>query len=91
MWPSTQGTAWRTADFNRFMLWFEPAFNVFKDELFAGHLAERMIQPYLMATDQSFASLEGLVQHQSLDCHGTKDIGMGNMQSFHDKSLTFGR
>lgn len=91
VWPSTQGTAWRTADFNKFMMWFEPAFDVFKTELYAGHLAERMIQPYLMANGQGFIALEGLVQHQSLDCHGTMDVGMGNMQGFYQKSLTFGR
>ena len=91
VWPSTQGTAWRTEDFNKFMTWFEPVFEVLKDELYAGHLAERMIQVYLMVTDQTFTPIEGVVRHQRLDSHGTLDYSTGNLESFNKKALTFGR
>lgn len=91
VWPSTQGTAWETSEFNKFMKWFEPAFDVLKDELYAGHLAERMVHTYLMCTDQTFIPIEGMVRHQSLDSHGTMAHSAGNFESFNSKSLTFGR
>ena len=90
VWPSTQGTAWRTEDFNDFMLWFEPAFEELKDELYAGHLAERMIQPYLMAHMKTFAPIHGMATHQALDCHGTSAYARNDLDSFNNKSLRFG-
>lgn len=90
-WPSTQGTAWRTSAFNEFMLWFEPCFQVFQDHDFAGHLAERMIQPFLMSKGWEAGYLPGLVSHYSLDCHGTRDLIMGNHSGYHQKNHTFGK
>lgn len=90
-WPSTQGTAWRTDAFNEFMLWFEPCFNVFADHDFAGHLAERMIQPFLMSKGWEAGYLPGLVSHESLDCHGTRDLIMGNPSAYHAKNQVFGK
>jgi hypothetical protein len=91
IWPTTQGLAWRTADFCNFMRWFEPAFDSFKEHVFAGHLAERMIQPYLMANNLTAGYLPGSVSHESLDCHGTKDLIMGNIDSYNQKVSTFGK
>lgn len=91
IWPTTQGTAWRTKEFKQFMMWFEPSFEIFKDETFAGHFAERMIQPFLMRNGWTAGFLPGLVSHESADCHGTKDLIMGNMDSYHHKTSVFGR
>jgi hypothetical protein len=90
-WPSTQGTAWRTEEFTKFMLWFEPAFNTFANDTFAGHLAERMIQPFLMAHNQEAGYFHGAVGHESKDCHGTGDLMRGNLESFSAKNSVFGR
>jgi hypothetical protein len=90
IWPTTQGTAWRTKEFCQFMKWFEPAFESFRDHTFAGHLAERMIQPFLMANGMTAGYLPGLISHESLDCHGTKDLILGNMDSYNQKTSTFG-
>jgi len=73
------------------MRWFEPAFESFKDHVFAGHLAERMIQPFLMAKGMTAGFLPGSVSHESLDCHGTKDLIMGNIDSYNQKVSTFGK
>lgn len=91
VWPTTQGIAWRTSEFREFMNWFEPAFESFKDHTFAGHLAERMIQPFLMATGMTAGFLPGSVSHESLDCHGTKDLILGNIDSYNQKVSTFGK
>lgn len=91
VWPTTQGLAWRANDFCAFMRWFEPAFESFKDHVFAGHLAERMIQPFLMAKGMTAGFLPGSVSHESLDCHGTKDLIMGNIDSYNQKVSTFGK
>lgn len=91
VWPTTQGIAWRAKEFSQFIDWFEPAFEAFKDHTFAGHLAERMIQPFLMHSGMKAGFLPGSVSHESLDCHGTKDLILGNFDSFNNKSLTFGK
>jgi len=91
VWPTTQGLAWRTKEFGEFMRWFEPAFESFRDHVFAGHLAERMIQPFLMAKGMTAGFLPGSVSHESLDCHGTKDLIMGNIDSYNQKVSTFGK
>lgn len=91
VWPSTQGTAWRTSEFVQFMLWFEPAFEIFKTHLYAGHLAERMIQPFLMANSWVAGYLDGGVFHESLDCHGTRDLSLGNVEGFSKKQSIFGK
>lgn len=91
MWPSTQGTAWRTEKFVEFMMWFEPAFEAFRNDPYAGHLAERMIQPFLMKNSLEAGFLTDVVFHESLDCHGTRDLAFGNLHSFNNKQLMFGR
>lgn len=91
MWPTTQGTAWRTKQFVEFMMWFEPAFEAFRNDAYAGHLAERMIQPFLMKHSLKAGFLAGAVLHESLDCHGTRDLAFGNLDSFNNKQLSFGR
>ena len=91
LWPCTQGTAWRTSAFTEFMEWFEPSFDQFKDHELAGHLAERMIQPFLMTKGWEAGYLPGLVAHESLDCHGTGDLLRGNTAQYASKAQAFGR
>lgn len=91
LWPSTQGTIWTKQFFVDFMNWFEPCFGFFHKHPFAGHLAERMIQPYLMTQKLNAGYLLGVVQHDSLDCHGTRELSMGNMAEYSAKASTFGR
>lgn len=90
-WPTTQGASWNSAKFCEMMLWFEPAFNVFKDHDFAGHLAERMIPVFLMQNDYRTTFMPEMVVHESLDCHGTRDLSFGNIEAFSQKALEFGR
>lgn len=90
-WPSTQGIAFTKDVLYSFMTWFEPAFDVFKDHVFAGHLAERMVWVYCHSRDIPVAYLEGLFQHGSLDCHGTGDFMRGDMRGYESKRALFAR
>ena len=90
-WLTTQGIAWRTEHFNNMISWFEPAFESFKNHLFAGHLAERMVQIYASSRLLNYGILPNQVFHESLDCHGTRDLTFGAMDSYNQKVSTFGK
>ena len=85
VWPTTQGTAWRSSYLELFMAWFTPAFGALENHQLAGHLAERMLHVYTMLTYPAQV-LPGLFHHDSLDCHGTKDLFMGNLASYNEKN-----
>lgn len=87
-WPTSQGTAWRTDVFYRYMRWFEPCFEEFAGHRFCGHLAERTLAAFTsLYTD--VAHLPGVIQHDNRDCHGTCDLLNGNQTSFEQKRTTF--
>lgn len=88
-WPSTQGTAWDSAFLCDFMTWFRPVFDVAKGHVLAGHVAERMVQAYCLASGRPAGYAEGLFSHGSLDCHGTGDLMRGNHASYSAKSRAF--
>jgi hypothetical protein len=90
-WLTTQGMAWRSEHFKNMILWFEPAFESFKEHIFAGHLAERMIQIYVSSNQLRHAIVPNQVFHESLDCHGTRDLTFGAMDSYTQKVSTFGK
>lgn len=89
-WPSTQGMAWRRDDFCEFMAWFEPLFNVWADNVWAGHLAERSVWAWMMATGRPAIYGSGLV-HEGRDCHGTCSLMGGDSATWSQRQLTFGR
>lgn len=89
-WPSTQGMAWNRDDFYEFMTWFEPLFDVWADCIWAGHLAERSVWAWMMATGRPAVYGSGLV-HEGRDCHGTCSLMSGNSEVWSQRQLTFGR
>ncbi len=89
-WPSTQGTAWRTGEFVDFMLWFEPLFTYWADDLWAGHLAERTVKAWTMKTGDPERYLPGSIRHLSRDCHGTCSLMGGRADIHAERSATFG-
>jgi hypothetical protein len=90
-WPSTQGTAWRTADFRRFMAWVRPMLDVWAGNQWAGHLAERSVYAWLRHTGASWASLPGVIHHDHGDCHGTCARMAGDLATADARASTFGR
>lgn len=89
-WPSTQGMAWRRDDLEEFMRWFEPLFDVWQHDLWAGHLAERSVWAWMMATGRAAVYSYGLV-HEGRDCHGTCHLMGGDSATYAERQLTFGR
>ena len=69
-------------------MWFEPVFEELQTELFAGHIAERLLKVYTMCNNEAQPT-HGLVAHFSKDIHGTSDYMRGNMASFNDKNNRF--
>lgn len=90
-WPSTQGTAWRTEAFCEFMEWVTPLFDLWHDNVWAGHLMERMPKAWLVATGQEPAYLHGAVIHEGRDCHGTCRLMAGDTAEYQRRAATFGR
>jgi hypothetical protein len=90
-WPSTQGTAWRTDALREFMEWVTPLFDFWADNLWAGHLMERMPKAWLVATGQREAYLHGAVTHEGKDSHGTCHLMAGDTTTFHQRNATFGK
>ncbi len=89
-WPSTQGTAWRTDEFVDFMLWFEPLFAHWADDLWAGHLAERSVKAWTMNTGDPERYLPGVINHLHSDCHGTCSLMNGQADVHAERAATFG-
>jgi hypothetical protein len=89
-WPSTQGTAWRARDLADFMRWFEPLFDFWAPNVWAGHLAERSVWAWMMSTGLPARYASGLA-HEGRDCHGTCSLMAGNHDAYASRSLTFGR
>lgn len=90
-WPSTQGTAWRTGALGEFMEWVTPLFDFWADNVWAGHLMERMPKAWLVATGQTEAYLPALVVHEGQDCHGTCHLMAGDSGTFQERNETFGK
>jgi hypothetical protein len=90
-WPSTQGTAWRTEALVEFMEWVTPLFDFWADNVWAGHLMERMPKAWLVATGQREAYLHGAVTHEGKDSHGTCHLMAGDTTTFHQRNATFGK
>lgn len=90
-WPSTQGTAWRTDALIEFMAWVTPLFDLWHDNVWAGHLMERMPKAWLVATGQDAGYLHGAVIHEGRDCHGTCSLMAGRSDVYQERSATFGK
>lgn len=73
-WPCSQGTAWPTEIFYEFMEWFEPLFEVLKDHVWCGHVAERMIWAFMQAKNLPPHYAPGLFHHESKNVHGTSSM-----------------
>jgi hypothetical protein len=89
-WPSTQGTAWRASDLVEFMEWFEPLFDVWRDDLWAGHLAERSVWAWMMTTGRPASFLPGMIVHENRDVHGTCALMAGRSDVWEARSAAFG-
>lgn len=90
MWPTTQGTAWRSESLTDFMQWVEPIFEPISGHRYMGHIAERMVAAYAQLTHPA-RYLHGMAHHVAMDCHGTGAAMAGSESSFIQKSLTFGK
>jgi hypothetical protein len=90
-WPCTQGTAWRTKTLTEFMIWFAPMFEVFKDHVFAGHLAERTVKAYLAANGIPEQYLLGAIAHEAADMHGTGALMRGDRALYEARNAEFMR
>lgn len=90
-WPTTQGTAWRTAAFTEFMLWVRPMLGVWAEDVWAGHLAERSVYAWVRATNHRWAHMPGAIVHDHGDCHGTCARMAGDLVTADAKASTFGR
>lgn len=90
-WPSTQGMAWRRDDLVEFMGWFEPLFEVWQGDVWAGHLAERSVWAWMMSTGRGPRFLPGLVAHEGRDLHGTCALMAGYHDVWAERSATFGK
>lgn len=88
-WPSTQGTAWRAETFIDFMHWFEPMFDVFHEDTFAGHLAERTVKAYLASIGMPEEYMLGAIWHLVSDCHGTGALMGGNRKLYEARNAEF--
>ena len=89
-WPTTQGTAWRTDDFKEFMAWFEPLFDLWTGNVWAGHLAERSMWAWMMSRGHPSKILPNVIWHQALDRHGTGALMSGSYNVYHERAATFG-
>jgi hypothetical protein len=90
-WPTTQGTGWRTEDFNHFMNWFTPLFDAWVNDLWAGHLAERTVKAWSVTTGNVERYLPGVIVHHNQDTHGTCALMAGNVALHQERAATFGR
>lgn len=87
-WPSTQGTAWRRETLEAFMAWFEPMFEIFKDHIFAGHLAERTVKAWHVVNFPE-QYLLGMIAHNAADIHGTGALMGGNLNVYLARNAAF--
>jgi hypothetical protein len=90
-WPTTQGSAWRRHDMEAFMEWFEPLFERWAPNVWAGHLAERSPWAWMMASDLPARFLRGVISHEAMDRHGTGALMSGSFTVYHERAQTFGR
>lgn len=90
-WPSTQGMAWRVSEFTQFMRWFKPFFDLWKDEVWAGHLAERTVKAWTMVRGAPERYLVGAIRHEARDCHGTGALMAGNVALHSERAASFGQ
>ena len=88
-WPCTQGTAWRREIFEDYLAWIAPMFDVFKDDIFAGHLMERTVKAYLAANGIPNGYLLGAIAHQAADMHGTGALMAGNRKLYEQRNAEF--
>lgn len=88
-WPCTQGTAWRAKTMIDYMHWFEPMFEAFHDNVFAGHLAERTVKAYLAANGIPEQYLLGAIWHQAADMHGTSALMRGDRRLYTERNAEF--
>jgi hypothetical protein len=87
-WPCTQGTAWRRETLTSFMRWFEPMFGIFKDHIFAGHLAERTVKAYHVVNFPE-QYLLGMIAHTAADMHGTGALMGGDWVTYEARNREF--
>lgn len=87
-WPSTQGTAWRRSTLVAFMHWFTPMFEIFKDHIFAGHLAERTVKAFHVVNYPE-QYLLGMIAHAAADMHGTSALMRGDRALYEARNATF--
>jgi len=90
-WPSTQGMAWRMEDLELFMDWFEPLFDVWADNIWAGHLAERSVKAWCVVSGKPERLLPGVISHESRDLHGTGALMRGDRHTYERRAATFGK
>lgn len=90
-WPTTQGMAWRRDELVEFMAWFEPLFEVWAGDVWAGHLAERSVWAWMMSTGRGPRWLGGYVVHEGRDVHGTCSLMAGRADVHAERAATFGR
>lgn len=90
-WPSTQGTAWRTADFVPVMEWLTPLFQAWHGDVWAGHLMERTVKAWCATFNRPEAYLPGVITHLARDCHGTCALMGGRSDVHAERASTFGR
>lgn len=90
-WPSTQGMAWRTDEFQAFMMWIEPLFEMWHGDTWAGHLMERTVKAWCAHHGIDEQYLGGVMIHEARDCHGTCALMGGRTEAYVEKSSTFGK
>jgi hypothetical protein len=73
------------------MEWVTPLFDFWADNVWAGHLMERMPKAWLVATGQLEAYLPGVVVHEGRDCHGTCALMAGRANEYYERLETFGK
>ena len=88
-WPTTQGIAWRTDEFYDYMMWFRPLFDVWRDNVWAGHLAERTVKAWCAERGVEPRYLGGVIVHEAQDCHGTGALMAGNVTVYEERARTF--
>lgn len=90
-WPSTQGTAWRVSEFENYLRWFTPFFDLWRDEPWAGHLAERTVKAWCEVRGTPARYLVGAIRHEARDCHGTGARMAGNLHLAEQRAASFGQ
>lgn len=88
-WPSTQGTAWRRTEFENYMQWFYPFFEIFKNDVWAGHLAERTVKAWTEVRGTPPQYMIGAITHHAKDCHGTGALMAGNRDLYDQRNAAF--